>query len=207
MGTHQHGGKRAVFLDRDGVINRNVWNPATSQYESPLTVDKFELLPGVLHALLELQSASFLLFVVSNQPNYAKGKSSPEAASMIHRKLLSDTSSAGIRFADCYYCFHHPDGSNPNYSGPCICRKPSPYFLHQARQSFDVDLTESWMIGDRESDIQCGRKAGTRTVFIDDAPARRCRADADYFARHLAEAASLILERSNSARKLRTRGT
>jgi D-glycero-D-manno-heptose 1,7-bisphosphate phosphatase len=198
MGKSKPGRKRAIFLDRDGVINRNIWNPATSQYESPLSADAFELLPGVLHALVELQSAGFLLFVVSNQPNYAKGKSAIDVPAAIHRKLLSLTAAAGIIFAACYYCFHHPQGSQSSYSGACICRKPSPYFLYQAEEHFGIDLANSWMIGDRESDMQCGRAAGARTIFIEDAPRIGVEIQADWSARHLAHAARWILSVSNA---------
>jgi D-glycero-D-manno-heptose 1,7-bisphosphate phosphatase len=200
MGRDKPGSRRAVFLDRDGVINRNVWNPATSQYESPLTADAFELLPGVMHALLRLQSAGFLLFVVSNQPNYSKGKSSIDTPAAIHRKLLALTTQAGIIFAGCYYCFHHPEGSESGYAGPCVCRKPSPYFLLHAQEHFGIDLAASWMIGDRESDVQCGKAAGTRTILIQDAPQTPRSTIADESASQLADATQWILDPSNAIR-------
>ena len=192
MGRDKHGWKRAVFLDRDGVINRNVWNPSAAQYESPLTADAFELLPGVLRALADLQRAGFLLFIVSNQPNYAKGKSTIDAPAAIHRRLLALTAKAEIKFTACYYCFHHPRGRIPAYSGPCICRKPSPYFLYRAQWDFKVNLTRSWMIGDRASDVDCGRSAGTRTIFIRDRRTKERCAHADYAVPNLARAASII---------------
>jgi D-glycero-D-manno-heptose 1,7-bisphosphate phosphatase len=167
MGNPSPYRKRAVFLDRDGVINRNIWNPATREYEAPLTAEAFELLPGVPHGLAELQGAGFLLFVVSNQPNYAKGKSGIDAPVEIHRKLLALAADAGVLFAGCYYCFHHPDGSHADYAGTCLCRKPSPYLLLQAQSCFGLDLTRSWMIGDRESDIRCGKAAGARAILIE----------------------------------------
>jgi D-glycero-D-manno-heptose 1,7-bisphosphate phosphatase len=200
MGRDKPGSRRAVFLDRDGVINRNVWNPTTSQYESPLTAEAFELLPGVIHALLGLQSAGFLLFVVSNQPNYSKGKSSIDTPAAIHRKLLALTTQAGIIFAGCYYCFHHPEGSESGYAGPCVCRKPSPYFLLHAQEYFGIDLTASWMIGDRESDVQCGKAAGTRTILIQDAPQTPRSTIADESASQLADATQWILDPSNAIR-------
>jgi D-glycero-D-manno-heptose 1,7-bisphosphate phosphatase len=153
--------KRAVFLDRDGVLNRNVWNPETSAYESPLTPEQFELLPNVIPALRLLRDAGYLLFIVSNQPNYAKGKATMDTLVAIHSKLETVLVKAGVSLDACYYCFHHP-----SFTGPCICRKPLPYFLFSARDTFDVDLACSWMIGDRATDIECGRVAGTRTVKI-----------------------------------------
>jgi D-glycero-D-manno-heptose 1,7-bisphosphate phosphatase len=153
--------RRAAFLDRDGVLNRNIWNPVTGACESPLIPEQLELLPRVIPALCQLREAGYLLFLVSNQPNYAKGKASMETLDAIHGRLEAELAIAGISFAACYYCFHHPA-----ITGSCLCRKPSPYFLFAARDIFDVDLTQSWMVGDRASDIECGRAAGVRTVAI-----------------------------------------
>jgi len=152
---------RAVFLDRDGVLNSNVWNPETSAYESPLTPEQFELLPKVIPALRLLLDSGYFLFVVSNQPNYAKGKANKDTLDGIHRRLETALAEAGISISAYYYCFHHPA-----FTGQCVCRKPSPYFLFKARDTFDVDLGRSWMIGDRATDIECGLAAGTRTVRI-----------------------------------------
>ena len=158
--------KRAVFLDRDGVLNRNVWNPETSAYESPLTPEQFELLPKVIPALRLLQDCGYLLFVVSNQPNHAKGKASKDTLDGIHRKLETALSEAGISITAYYYCFHHPE-----FTVQCICRKPSPHFLFKARDSYKVDLRRSWMIGDRATDIECGLAAGTKTIRISESTA------------------------------------
>jgi D-glycero-D-manno-heptose 1,7-bisphosphate phosphatase len=166
MGTNRVGRSQAVFLDRDGVINRNVLNPTTGEYESPLTPDEFNFLPGALDAMCDLRAAGFLLFLVSNQPNYAKGKSTLATLNAIHGKFLFGLKQKSIEFARFYYCFHHPQGCVPGYSGWCACRKPSPYFLFRAESEFGVDLDSSWMIGDRSTDVMCGKAAGTRTVFI-----------------------------------------
>jgi D-glycero-D-manno-heptose 1,7-bisphosphate phosphatase len=160
------GLSKAVFLDRDGVINRNVLNPATLAWEAPLTVEEFVLAPNALAALSALQQAGFLLFLVSNQPNYAKGKASLETLDDIHRYLLRLLDQQGIGFAAFYYCLHHPQGVVPSHSGPCCCRKPSPFLLLQARDQFGLDLTRCWMVGDRASDIECGQAAGVHTIEV-----------------------------------------
>jgi D-glycero-D-manno-heptose 1,7-bisphosphate phosphatase len=194
MGTVGNHRRRAVFLDRDGVINRNVLNPATGEFESPLTPDDFELLPGTLDALRALRSAGLLLFLVSNQPNIAKGKSTPEQLESIHQKFLSTLTQTRIEFAHFYYCFHHPQGIVSAYSGPCECRKPSPYFLMKAASEFDLDLSRSWMIGDRLTDIQCGHAAGVRTIFIHPAQSQpEAAIQPDRIARDLLTAAQQIL--------------
>src|SRR5271165_714021 len=194
MGTGKPGGRRAVFLDRDGVINRNVLNPATGEYESPLTADDFEFVPGAFDAMRALQAAGFLLFLVSNQPNYAKGKSSLETLGAIHEKLLTGLVSEGIEFAGYYYCLHHPHGTVAGYSGACECRKPSPHFLLRAQEEFDVNLDLSWMIGDRRTDIECGKAAGTKTILIRASEtATEIGVQPDGTAPHLSAAARLIL--------------
>ena len=73
---------------------------------------------------------------------------------------------AGVSFRETYYCFHHPTGVVPEYSGPCACRKPQPYFLHLAAERYGLDLSQSWMVGDRDTDVQCGQRAGCRTIFV-----------------------------------------
>jgi D-glycero-D-manno-heptose 1,7-bisphosphate phosphatase len=159
MGSGDPGGYRAIFLDRDGVINRNVRNPATGEDESPLTVEGFSLLPGVMPALRSLRTAGYQLFLVSNQPNHAKGKASLATLDAIHYKFLSHLMWERIEFEAFYYCLHHPQGVVAGYSGACVCRKPLPYFLFEAQRSFALDLRRSWMVGDRMTDVECGAVA------------------------------------------------
>lgn len=159
--------KRAVFLDRDGVLNEPVMNPATGEFEPPHSPEDLILFPGVIESLLILQDAGFALFLVSNQPDYAKGKTTLEDIHAVHDRLDRMLTSAGIRFREYYYCYHHPEGIVPEYSYACECRKPGPFFLLKAARDYGIDLQNSWMIGDRESDIRCGIAAGTRTILIE----------------------------------------
>ena len=199
MGAIGNRRQRAVFLDRDGVINRNVYNPATGEFESPLTVADFALIPGALNAMRALRSAGFCLFLVSNQPNLAKGKSTLEQLSAIHQKFLSGLAEAAVGFAEFYYCFHHPNGVVSGYSRHCECRKPSPHFLLTASSQFDVDLRRSWMVGDRQTDIECGGAAGTRTILIQSArPHAGEGTRPDAVAPDLRTAAQLILSADQS---------
>jgi D-glycero-D-manno-heptose 1,7-bisphosphate phosphatase len=110
--------------------------------------------------------------------------------------LAAALKGAGIEFSDFYYCFHHPHGKVPSHSGPCECRKPSPFFLKKAAAEFDLSLPSSWMVGDRATDIECGHAAGVRTVRVqEDHPAQRKSDEPvpDFEARDLAHAVSLIL--------------
>jgi D-glycero-D-manno-heptose 1,7-bisphosphate phosphatase len=166
MGAGAIRGHRAVFLDRDGVINRNVLNPATGRMEAPLTAAQFEVLPGVPEALRRLQAAGYLLFVVSNQPNYAKRKSTLKELRAVDGAMRDALDAMRVWTAAVYYCLHHPAGVVPGYAGSCACRKPSPYFLFKAAREFGVDLARSWMVGDRATDVECGRAAGAWTAFV-----------------------------------------
>lgn len=168
MGGSSLKKRSAVFLDRDGVINLNVMNPQTGLWESPSRVEDFEILPTTLAALRRLRDAGFLLFVVSNQPNYAKAKATLATLESIHHRLLDVLSQAQVDFAAFYYCLHHPQGVVPEYTSICHCRKPSPFFLFQARDEFCLDLECSWMVGDRETDIECGEAAGAHTIRVFD---------------------------------------
>lgn len=190
----------AIFLDRDGVLNPLVFNPATGKMESPLGLGDFKLCAGVIPALCRLEEAGYPLVLVSNQPNYALGKCSYATHRVIQHKLETQLDAAGIRLTRSCYCLHHPRGLTPGYSGPCACRKPSPWFLLQARDDLALNLSDSWMIGDQLTDTQCGRAAGVHTIRIvagESGPALTLHAAdpcADYFAGNLTEAAEIILD-------------
>lgn len=193
----------AIFLDRDGVINALVLNPATSRMESPLTPDQCRLCDGAVAALLRLQQMGLPLVLVSNQPNYALGKSTLETLGAIHDNIATTLIHAGIRFARFCYCLHHPKGVVAGYSGLCVCRKPSPWFLLRARDDFGYTLADSWMIGDQPGDIQCGRAAKAHTIRIASGPlpaGQDARSRADYSARNLAEAVEILLTQQSCRR-------
>lgn len=188
----------AIFLDRDGVINALVLNPATGRMESPLNPDDVQVLDGVVPSLVRLQEAGYSLLLVSNQPNYALGKSTIDGLGAIHNRIAGEFREAGIRFTRFSYCLHHPKGVVAGYSGLCVCRKPSPWFLLRARDDFGYSLPDSWMIGDQPTDTQCGKAAGVHTIRIDSgaALARHNGAPAaDYLVWNLPEAVDIVLAR------------
>lgn len=184
------GTQRAVFLDRDGVLNHNVFYGDTQCWESPRQIDHFRLIAGVVPALKLLRDAGFLLFLVSNQPNAAKGKSTPEALAAMHEILAATLRANNLAFAAAFYCTHHPD-----FTGPCLCRKPSPYFLKTAAFEHALSLGSSWMIGDRATDMQCGRSAGVRTAWVRTGQEQETPADGlvDVFSKDMPDAARQIL--------------
>ena len=161
-----NGPGKAVLLDRDGVINQNCFYGDTGRIEAPRTVSDFRLADGALEAMARLQTAGWLLFIVSNQPNQALGKATAEDHREIAEALSTLLSAADVRIVETYYCLHHPDGAHPTLGGPCDCRKPSPFFLKEAARRWRIDLQASWMVGDRETDVACGQRAGARTIRI-----------------------------------------
>lgn len=185
--------RRAVFLDRDGVLNRNVYYSDSGEWEAPRKSADLELLPGVPQALIRLRAAGYALFLVSNQPSFAKGKTGLTELHAVHDRLCELV--GRTIFDSVYYCFHHPEGVVPEFSGPCRCRKPSPYFLELAAKDHGIDLSGSWMIGDRHSDVLCGRAAGARTIQVDFGHPSQTPAQAspDHRAADLPAAVELIL--------------
>lgn len=160
-------GRRAVFLDRDGVLNKGAPDPDSGLLESPLKVEDVHLLPGVAAALGALASAGYALVCVSNQPAAAKGKATLGQLRAVHDRVIELLALGGVCLDASRLCPHHPDGVVAELSGPCSCRKPAPGMLLGAAGALDLDLGASWMLGDTDADMQAGRAAGCRTVLIE----------------------------------------
>lgn len=186
---------RAVFLDRDGVLNPLVYNVRTGEYESPHRGEDFSVYPYVVRSLRALADAGFRLFLISNQPSYAKGKTSMANLQAIHGLLDQYLQENNIAFTEYYYCYHHPNGIVPEFSGVCKCRKPQPFFILQAAEKYHLNLAKCWMIGDQDTDVQCGQNAGVRTIQLGNphSAAKRGQAKPDYQATDLAAAVSWLL--------------
>ena len=147
--------RRAVFLDRDGVINRALEKDGKPY--PPTTLEQFEILPGVLDACNRLKKAGFLLVVATNQPDVGRGTLSRETVEEIHRKMCGS-----IPIDHVEVCYHPGQGHSD-----CDCRKPKPGMLVRCADKLGIDLSQSWMVGDRWRDIDCGHAAGCKTIFID----------------------------------------
>lgn len=185
---------KAIFLDRDGVINELIFNSKTNEYESPHQPEDLILIPNALAAIKEIQDNGYALFVISNQPSYAKGKTTLRNIKEIHRRLDEQLKKYGINIIEYYYCYHHPDGIISKYSGECECRKPKPFFIKKAESEHDLNLSESWMIGDQDSDIECGVAAGLKTIQLinSDSEKKRGKSSPLYSINNLLEAIDLI---------------
>ena len=157
--------KAAVFLDRDGVLNEMILNPKTGEYESPHDVSDVVIVEGAFDSLKKLQK-EHELFIVSNQPSFAKGKASMEQLREVSARIEGLMTQNGIRFQKVYYCYHHPEAVIEELRMKCPCRKPGNFFLKEAEKDFNIDLSRSWMVGDRDIDVDCGQSAGCRTGLI-----------------------------------------
>ena len=149
--------RKALFLDRDGVLDDLVWHAATSEWGAPLEAGQVRLRPGVRESLAAAHEAGWLLLVVSNQPDAAKGKATREALQGVHREIVRQLDRAPIE--EFFYCFHQS-------SDACDCRKPSPRLVLDAASRYGIDLAASWFAGDSDSDVECGIRAGCRTALI-----------------------------------------
>jgi D-glycero-D-manno-heptose 1,7-bisphosphate phosphatase len=187
----------AVFLDRDGVINKGVIDEELGQYESPYHAADVELEDRAVEGLRVLRELGWPLIVVSNQPAAAKGTVSLAELWEVHDRVVELLAEEGVALDDWRYCFHHPQGKVPQLSGPCPCRKPLPGMPVAAAAKHGIDLERSWTIGDTETDVGAGRAAGTRTVLVENPRSAHKRGgtarEEDFRAADLAEAASIVV--------------
>ena len=156
---------RALFLDRDGVVADLVYYPSHDEWEAARTVDDLSIQERIEEPLREAMNQGWLLFLITNQPSYAKGKCSLEGLQAVHQRILEELANRGVTITDSYVCYHHPESALEGY-GPCDCRKPSPHFIREAAKKYDVDLAQSWMVGDQDTDVETGRRAGCRTALL-----------------------------------------
>lgn len=150
--------QKAIFLDRDGTINKYVGFLRN--------IDDFELIEGVAEAIKLINQSGYLAIVVTNQPVIARGEVSWEELNEIHEKMATLLGKEGAYVDGIYICPHHPDkgfeGERPEYKIDCDCRKPKPGLLLQAAKDFNIDLSESYMIGDSHRDVEAGENAGVK---------------------------------------------
>lgn len=152
------GARRAAFLDRDGVVNRDIgylfrW-------------EDFEFLPGSLEAMRRLHDAGYALVIVTNQSGIARGYYSEADYQALTARLRDALVAAGCPVAGIYHCPHHPGGRISDYAIECDCRKPQPGMLLQAARELNLDLAASFMVGDKLADAQAGRAAGVGRVYL-----------------------------------------
>lgn len=145
--------KKAIFLDRDGVINKEV-----SYLSNP---DDFEFIEGSIEALKTLKQKGFLLIVITNQAGIARGFFTEKTLQKIHEKMIKLLKQENIALDDIYYCPHHPE-----FTGECDCRKPNPGMILKAKKQHNISLKNSFMVGDTLNDIETGMNARCKTVLL-----------------------------------------
>lgn len=174
--------KRAVFLDRDGTMAKDV------KYCS--CPEDFELFPSTARAIKLLNEHGFKVIVVTNQSGIARGYFTEETLAQIHEKMKGELAKEGAWVDDIYYCPHHP-GDN------CDCRKPKPKLVLQAAKKHDIDLNHSFVVGDLPLDIDMGKAVGCKTILLLDSPQEDMNISPDYIASDLLEATQYVLQWEN----------
>ncbi|MCE2860971.1 MAG: hypothetical protein RIR76_2751 [Verrucomicrobiota bacterium] len=190
-GTSPAGRRPAVFLDRDGTLNRQVIRDGRPY--PPANLEEFVLFPDVVEACARLAGAGYALVVATNQPDVGRGTQEQSVVDAMHARLRAWVPQIE-RVEVCYA--PGLDRSAP----PDRRRKPEPGMLLDAATALGLDLGNSWMVGDRWRDIDCGQRAGVRTVFIEFGYAEELRAPPDFTVKSLAEAAAVILREGGAAR-------
>lgn len=150
--------RRAVFMDRDGTISEEV-----GYVNHP---SRYRVFPYAAEAVRRLNEAGWLAILVTNQAGVARGYFTEEMIASVHGVLTGELEKHGARLDAIYYCAHHPSVGHPPYRFECNCRKPLPGLITRAAADFEIDLTESWMVGDRYSDIELARNANVRAAFV-----------------------------------------
>lgn len=186
-----HAPRKAVFLDRDGVLNRPLIRDGKPY--PPERLEQFEIYPEVPDACRRLKEAGFLLVVATNQPDVGRGTLPQFAVEAIHEEMCKRLPIDRVEV--CYA----PGGEEP----PDECRKPRPGMLLRAARELHIDLKESFMVGDRWRDIDCGHAAGCVTIFIERGYREELREQPHFRVANLAEAARIIVERAVSRNMIR----
>ncbi len=149
--------KKAVFLDRDGTIN--------VEKDYLYQVADFEFVPGAEEAIRRLNQAGLLVIVVTNQSGVARGYYTEDDVEQLHRHINRELARHDAHVDAWFYCPHHPSGKG-SYALPCSCRKPLPGMLRAAALRYDIDLEQSYMVGDKQADIEAGMAAGCHTILV-----------------------------------------
>lgn len=190
---------KAVFLDRDGVLNELIYHEESGIIDSPFTVEQLKLFPWAGEAIKKLTEAGYKVSLVSNQPGIAKGHLSRRTFEKIRQKMKEELAKNGAFVDGEYYCLHHPEAVIESLRANCECRKPKPGLILQAARDKNIDLSQSWMVGDGLTDVKAGKSAGCKTILLGRMKCELCHlmdeedARPDAMASNLLEAASIVL--------------
>ncbi len=181
--------KRAVFLDRDGTINKDVGYPAS--------YDSIEIYPYSFEAVRKLNQAGFITVVVTNQSGVGRGLIEESMLTVIHTRMQEDFKAQNARLDRIYYCPHYISSVYPEYSKDCICRKPNPGMAHKAAADLDIDTAKSYMIGDKAEDMLFGMNINATPILLLTGYGRRALKELKDLGKEPAYVAENLLEATN----------
>jgi D-glycero-D-manno-heptose 1,7-bisphosphate phosphatase len=190
MGEHEIR-RRAVFLDRDGVINKAIVREGRPY--PPAEVKDFEIYEEVAAGCTRLAAAGYSLVVVTNQPDVARGTQTRAAVDAMHRKMLD----ALPQITRVEVCWH----AGADWGDSCDCHKPEPGMVLRAAKALDIDLSLSFLIGDRWRDVDCGHNAGCRTIFVDRNYAEALRQPPDWTVKSFGQAVEVIMQPAGAEKR------
>ncbi len=157
---------KALFIDRDGVINELYYEPDYGIIESPLIPEQIRLVFGIVPLLKTAKKLGYKIIIISNQPNVALGKTTESNFKRISKKITELLKKEGVTIDGEYYCFHHPFAKVKKLRKKCHCRKPGTALFLEASKEYNIDLNASWMIGDGVADVLAGKSAGCKTILL-----------------------------------------
>lgn len=157
---------KALFLDRDGIINELVYYPEAGIADTPVNASQLRLILGIDKLINDAKRLGFLIIAISNQPSIGFKKIKEKDFKSIEKKITELLLTKGVSLTTSYYCFHHPFAKLSKYKKNCTCRKPKTGLFKKAAKDFNIDLSKSWMIGDGVNDIKAGKKAGCKTILL-----------------------------------------
>jgi D,D-heptose 1,7-bisphosphate phosphatase len=185
--TFKNRKSKAIFLDRDGTINREVDNLRS--------LSQLRLLPGSASGIKLFRKLGYRIIVVTNQPVIARGWLKEKELEYIHEVLKKRLSAKSAEIDAIYYCPHHPEATLKQYRKKCLCRKPSTLLLERATKDFNVDLKKSFVVGDRTADILSGERMNIKTILVKTGYGgsdKKYKVTPDYVTKNLFSAAKLI---------------
>ena len=180
---------RAVFLDRDGTIVEDV--------DYMFSPDQIRFIGGACEAIKLLNDANYKVIIISNQSGVARGKLDEAALQAIDKSIKKLILSSGAYIDASYYCPHHPHEGSGSYRQECECRKPSPGMIKRSAREHNIDLKNSYMVGDKETDIKAGKNAGCKVILISNNGSTIAE-ESDYIARDILEAVNWIISRDKA---------
>ena len=184
--------KKAIFFDRDGVINKEVFRKKLNKWTAPHKISEVKIKKKTLKVINELKEKNFFFFVIYNQPDYSLVLNILKNLKLVHGKIKEILQKNSILIKKYFYSYRHEKSIIKKLGPPCFDRKPKPFFLNKAKKKYNLDLKNSWIVGDRYTDIDCGKKAGLKTIGIKSNIYSFNRSKPDYLIKNINELLDII---------------